>query len=221
MIIKTFESGSSGNLHLLQDNNKKLMVECGVPMKKIMNYMNLDVSGCLLSHYHADHSKAAKHLLKFGIDLYCTKETAEFLGLSGSRLKIIEVEKWFKFEGFDCFPFRTNHDTPGSVGYLIDLSKNRVLFATDSGTLPYTFHGMTHIMIEANYNDTTIDKEDPRNIRTMKTHLSIQGVLEFLVRNDLSKLREVHLIHLSGTNSDKDGFKRAVQAVTGCVVIVN
>lgn len=220
MIIKTFESGSSGNLHLIQDGNKKLMIECGVPMKKIMNYMDMDVSGCLLSHYHADHSKASKHVLKFGIDLFCTRETAEFLKLSGSRLKIIESDKGFDVDGFSCLSFRTNHDTPGSVGYLIDSGKNRVLFVTDTGSHPYCFPGITHIMIEANYSDDTIDKEDPRTHRTLKTHMSIQNVIKVLNDHNLSKLQEIHLIHLSDSNADGSDFKRQIQALTGLPVYV-
>lgn len=221
MRIKTFESGSSGNLHLIQDGDKKLMIECGLPMKKIMNYMNLDVSGCLLSHYHADHSKASKQILKFGIDLFCTRETAEFLKLSGSRLKVIESDKSFYVDGFSCLSFRTNHDTPGSVGYLIDSGKNRVIFATDTGSLPYRFPGITHVMIEANFSEDSVTEENDFVMdRTRKTHLSLERVIEFLNNNDLSRLKEIHLIHLSDSNADGPDFKRQIQALTGVPVYV-
>ena len=222
MIIKSFESGSSGNLHLIQDGNKSLMIEAGLSMKKIMNYMNLNVSGCLLSHYHADHSKSAKQLLKFGIDLYCTKETAEFLGLSGSRLKIIDADKPFNVDGFSCLSFRTNHDTPGAVGFLIDAGSSRTLFATDTGSLPYRFPGLTHVIIECNFSEDSITQENEFVMdRTRKTHMSLEKVLEFLKNNDLSRLNEIHLIHLSSQNSDKELFKRSVMSATGVPVYIS
>ncbi len=221
MKIKTFESGSSGNLYSIQDGDKKLMIECGLPMKKIMNYLSLDVSGCLLSHYHNDHSKAAKQVMKYGIDLYCTKETAEVLKLSGSRLKVIEADKDFDVDGFRVLSFQTNHDTPGAVGFLIDTGSDRVLFASDTGSLPYRFPGLNYIMIECNYSEDSITTENEFVMdRTRKTHMSIDNVLEFLDNNDLSKLREIHLIHISKSNSDKQDFKRRVQAVVGVPVFV-
>jgi hypothetical protein len=38
--------------------------------------------------------------------------------------------------------------------------------------------------------------------------------------SDISRLREVCLLHLSDNNSDEKAFKRAIQAITGVLVTV-
>lgn len=222
MIIKTFESGSSGNLHLIEFSSRKVLVECGLPMQKIMKYLdyNLDIDACLLSHYHKDHSKSANEIMRAGINLYCSRETADHLGLSGHRLKIIE--KLFVVRGVDIYPFPTNHDTPGSRCFLMNHGPYRVLFATDSGSLPYRFSGMTHIMIECNWSDETIFTENQFVLdRTKKTHMSLSEVKKFLNNNDLSKVKEIRLIHLSNSNSEPEYFKREIQAITGKITIIS
>ena len=46
------------------------------------------------------------------------------------------------------------------------------------------------------------------------------NVKEFLRANDLSKVEEIHLLHLSDGNSDEARFKREIQELTGRVVMV-
>jgi phosphoribosyl 1,2-cyclic phosphodiesterase len=56
--------------------------------------------------------------------------------------------------------------------------------------------------------------------RIKKTHMSLDGVKKFLAINDLSKIREIRLIHLSDSNSDPDYFKREIQKLTGKLTII-
>jgi phosphoribosyl 1,2-cyclic phosphodiesterase len=56
--------------------------------------------------------------------------------------------------------------------------------------------------------------------RLLKTHLSIDNAKDFLRANDLSRVQEIHLIHLSDGNSDEARFKREIQALTGKPVYV-
>ena len=221
MEIKTFASGSTGNLHLVKIDGVRILLECGLSIAKINKHLDFKLpDACLLSHSHGDHSKSAKKIMENGVDLYCRKETADSLELSGHRLKVIQSR--FQVEGVDVFAFRTDHDTPGSVAYLLTGANDRVLFATDTGSFPYEIPGMTCIMIEANYSPESITEENDFVLkRTLKTHLSIDKTIDFLKRNDLSKVREIHLIHLSDKNSDPKMFKRRVQAATGKVVIVS
>ncbi len=132
LTIKTFESSSSGNLHLITSPTKRLLIECGLSFKKIKQYLDfdLDISGCLLSHYHADHSKSAKKIMRAGIDLYCSKETAENMRLDSHRLKIVRMDTIYIVDGFRVLPFQANHDTPGALGYLIDVSTFSLVTST-------------------------------------------------------------------------------------------
>ena len=224
--IKTFESGSRGNLHLVSCAGKRILIECGLPIRKIRKYLDFDMNldACLLSHSHLDHSKAAVEIMKSGVDLYCTDGTAEALSLSGHRLKVPPWETSFEKNGFKLFSFFTNHDTPGAIGFIIDFddqAASRVLFATDTGSMPYRIPGLSHILIECNYSIRSFtDTDDFLIDRIQKTHMGLSDVLSFLDNNDLSAVKEIHLIHLSDRNSDRDFFKREIQKKTGLPVII-
>ena len=56
--------------------------------------------------------------------------------------------------------------------------------------------------------------------RILKSHFSLENVKRFLQANDLSKVQEIWLLHLSDGNSDEKRFKREVQELTGRMVFV-
>jgi len=159
--------------------------------------------------------------MKAGINLYCSKETAGYLKLKSHRLKVIEPCS-FMVDGFKCFAFKTNHDTPGALGFLIDIEDSRILFATDTGSMPYNFPGLTNIMIECNYSERSMQDLDPLFIkRVHNTHMGLDDTLKFLKRNDLSKVQEIRLIHLSSRNADADYFKSEIAKLTGKPVVIS
>ena len=51
--------------------------------------------------------------------------------------------------------------------------------------------------------------------RVIRTHSSLETALKTLRANDLSKVREIHLLHLSSGNAVEVDFKDAVQRATG------
>ena len=56
--------------------------------------------------------------------------------------------------------------------------------------------------------------------RLLKSHMSLETCKEFLKANDLSRVQEIWLIHLSDGNSDSARFKREIQALTGKAVTI-
>ncbi len=56
--------------------------------------------------------------------------------------------------------------------------------------------------------------------RLLKSHFSLENVKEFLKANDLGKVQEIWLLHMSNGNSDSERFKREVQELTGRMVFV-
>jgi len=82
-------------------------------------------------------------------------------------------------------------------------------------------------MIECNYDNEILDENiqkgrvnHRRKNRLINTHFSLKTVLTLLESNDLSKLKEVWLLHLSETNADDELFKKAVQKKTGVPVYI-
>ena len=97
-----------------------------------------------------------------------------------------------------------------------------MMFATDTCTLDYTIPGLNHVLIECNYSVDALTKaiadgrtDESQVARLAKSHLEFASTMAFLTRNDLSKVAEVVLIHLSGNNADEGRFVAEIQAKTG------
>jgi len=96
MKLKVLSSGSHGNCYIISSQTGCLVLEAGLPWNKILHGLDYDTSkviGCLISHSHIDHAKAAKEVMAAGIDTYMSKQTAETLGLNSNQLRILEPEK--------------------------------------------------------------------------------------------------------------------------------
>ena len=196
-------------------------------MREATGHRLTSLSGCLVSHEHLDHLKAAADLMRAGVDCYMSQGTAEAAGLTNHRLKIVRALEQVQIGTWNVLPFDTVHDAAEPLGFLLSSGKNKLLYLTDTAYCRYRFVGLTHIMIEANYSKEILDcNVEAGNLpvamkaRLLRSHMSIDRVLEFLRCNDLSRVREVRLIHLSDGNSDAADFKRQVQRATGKPVIV-
>lgn len=225
MTFTPHASSSSGNLYTVSEGESTLLIECGIPIRKIKQALNFKlntVEGCLCSHSHADHSKAAHDILAAGVDLYCSAGTAAALCITGHRVKIVEPLKSFRVGPWSIMPFPVEHDAEEPLGYLIINGADRLLFAADTAYIRHRFAGLTIIAVEANYSKATMAPDIPlaHKLRVMRSHMSLDTVLGFLAANDLRGVREIHLIHLSDDNSDEQAFKAAVQAATGIPVKV-
>ena len=55
MEIKVLASGSSGNCYILQAEGNSIMLECGIPIKRIREgggFRLHEIQACLVSHSH-------------------------------------------------------------------------------------------------------------------------------------------------------------------------
>lgn len=232
MNIKVIASGSGGNAYIVSDGVTSLLLDAGVPIDRIRKACGFKlhlVAACLITHEHGDHAKAAQNVAKAGVDVYATSGTIDACGLIGHRIKDIQAHCPFGVGTFTVYPFDVQHDAAEPVGFLIDSWKTgeRVLYATDTYYIKYRFDGMTHVMIECNYDQNIINhrvRDGSLSVdlakRIVKSHMSLDAVIGFLRANDLSSVRQVYLLHLSSDNSDAERFKRDVQRVTGAEVYI-
>lgn len=229
--IKPLASSSAGNAYHVTDGHTPLLLEAGVRFKDIqraLNFRTSEIAGCLISHEHADHSKAAPEVMKAGIDVYASRGTLDALGLSGHRAKPIQAKKQFSLGTWTIMPFDVEHDVAEPLGFLmVNQVGEKLVFITDSYYCRYKFQGLTHIMIECNYsirilNENIAAGRVPASLkpRLLKSHFSLENVKDFLRANDLSKVHEIWLLHLSDTNSDEAMFKREIQQISGKPVFV-
>jgi len=134
----------------------------------------------------------------------------------------------FEIGAFSILPFETEHDAAEPLGFLIGNSylNETLLYFTDTFYLKYKFTGsVTHIMGEANYSTEILAeniRNDPnmgaRKSRLIESHMSIDNFIEVLKSMNLSRIKQIYLIHMSEANSDKAAFKERVQRLTGAEV---
>jgi phosphoribosyl 1,2-cyclic phosphodiesterase len=230
MDIQVLASSSRGNCYHISDGSTPLLLEAGIRLQEIKQKLNFRLSeivGCLVSHEHHDHSKAVKGIMKAGINCYMSQGTAEVLGVSGHRIKIVKAKEQFRIGTWTILPFDTVHDAAEPLGFLLSSGKEKMLFATDTAYLKYKFRGLTHIMIEANYQAEILQNSVEEGLipvvvrkRIRRSHFDLNHLKGFFKANDLSQVREIYLLHLSDNNSDAELFRREIQEATGKPVYI-
>lgn len=231
MDIRVLASSSRGNCYHVSDGSTPLLLECGIKFAEIRKGVGFQVStlgGCLVTHEHQDHARAAADLMGATVDVYASRGTAEALSLTGHHLIIIEPLRQFRIGTWTVKPFHAVHDAAEPLGFLLASAQGeKLLYLTDSAYCPYRFDGLTCILIECNHSVDLLRRNVQAGIispehknRVLRNHMSIERLLQFLAANDLGHVQEIHLIHLSDQNSDAAEFKRAVAAATGKPVYV-
>lgn len=229
MNFQPISSSSAGNLYIVRDAaaDRTLAIECGIrfsAMQQRLKHRVNRLDGVLVSHAHKDHCCALKDILRCtSVGVYALEETFEALGVEHHNAHPVNPFEAFTVAGhWHVMPFNTIHDVP-SLGFLIRAGRDKLVYLTDTGYSLYRFRGLTMIAIEANYSLVKLresDEHPARKLRSLKFHMSIERVLELLAKNDLSKVREIHLLHLSGAHADDEMFEHVVEEATGKPVYV-
>ena len=227
MDIRVIASGSSGNAYLIGDGHTLLLLDAGIPFKRIQigcGFRTSSIDGCLVTHRHGDHAAAIPKLLRRGIAVYSNADVA---GLYEGVQELTALKE-HSVGTFRILPFAAEHDVP-CYGYQVTstATDEKLVYITDSAYVRYTFTGLTHIMIEANYDedimrDNVTNKRIPLSLaaRIAGTHMSIGTLLDLLRANDMTKMRQIYLLHPSDNNSDAEASKKMVQQETGAEVYI-
>lgn len=230
--IEPLASSSAGNAYKVSDGTTTLLLEAGIrfsDLRKALHFQVSQIAGCLVTHEHQDHCKAVADLLKAGVDVYASYGTFDALKLDGHhRAHPIAAKQPFSLGTWYIVPFDVEHDVAEPLGFLLQATTGeRLAFLTDTYYCRYRFEGLTHIMLEANYSLQILDRNIadgrvPHSMRKrlLRSHMSLETAKQFLISNDLSKVQEIHLMHLSDSNSDEAFFKREIQQIAGCPVYV-
>ncbi|MBY9021743.1 MAG: MBL fold metallo-hydrolase, partial [Candidatus Lokiarchaeota archaeon] len=125
--------------------------------------------------------------------------------------------KQFKIGGFTILPLEAKHDIH-CLSFLIqheDIGK--LFFITDSYYCLYKFNGLNHILIEANYSEKILERNNINETikeRLLKSHFSLENAKKFVKANDNPKLKNIVLLHLSDSNSNAKEFKGVMEELT-------
>lgn len=206
-------TSSSGNCTVIQSENGSLLtIDCGLKFEKVNKETGYILHSCntlLGTHSHKDHMGFVGDFTKRSMKLYCGEETALKTHYTGVYEPLIHG-KQYDVDSFRFIPLKMVHsNSDGSdcecFGFLIQDKKSseKMLHITDSMMIPYTFPPLEFYLLECNYveADSYIDDlesiERSVEMRRVRSHLSLQSCAEFLAKQDLSKCKEIRLLHLS------------------------
>lgn len=220
-------SGSSGNVYRVSDGEATLLIECGLPIKALRRAMDFGLSeldGCLVSHEHGDHAKAVPDLLKAGVDVWASAGTLDALGvLSHHRANVLTVGERAWVGSWLVTPFAAEHDAAEPLGFVVDSYASghrgdRLFFSGDTNFIRPQIADMSVVAVECNNTwEAVRGSEAPGSLkaRIVETHMSLETVKGFLAANDLRRVREIWLLHLSDDHSDAEQFRREVMELCG------
>jgi len=229
--IKVLASGSTGNAYLLTLQDYPVLIECGIgatALRKGLGYHLTGVRACLISHEHGDHSRAVKKVLQAGVEVYCSQGTAKTLSLDTHyRVHKIANQKPFVLGPWNVYPFSVIHDSAEPLGFVLAAKGAKVLYATDTSYIEPRFAGLTHIMVECNYDPAMLDQRveagevhSSHKERIYRGHFNLEYVKQYLRQTDLTHVQGIWLLHSSQHSGDADRFQREIAEQTGKPVFV-
>lgn len=212
MILRVLGSGSAGNCYILENEQEALIIDAGIrflEVKKALRFQVRKIAGVIVTHKHGDHAAYAHEYEGAGIPVFRPYEAES-------------LRQNIRYGGFRIQSWEAVHNVP-CVGYLIDHQDfGRMLYATDTEYVRYRFKGITQFLIEANYSEEYVNREEKKYEHVLTGHTELKTAIGCILANQSEMTKRITLCHLSADNADPDAFKRAVEAVAvnGCIVDV-
>lgn len=206
MILKCLGSSSKGNCYILESEKEALVIEAGVPIKEVKKALDFNVGkivGCVVSHSHKDHEGYFSEYEKSGMYVFRPYDESKACPLT------------IDYGRFHIQSIRMTHDVPCYGFYITHPEMGTLVFATDTEYIKYRFKDVNHFLLEANYSDKYLPRDEAKRDRVMKTHMSIDTACGFLEKNKSGSLRNVVLLHLSDGSSNELEFVRQAKSVVG------
>ena len=209
--LTTVATGSSGNCYLLNSDDETLVIEAGVPfmeVKKALDFNVKRIACVVISHCHGDHAKYVHEYERFGIPVWKPYQDSN-------------LRQKKAFGQFTVWSFDNVHDVP-CVGYQITHPDGlRLMYATDTQYVKYTFKNLTAMLVEMNWDEDYVDKKEPKYRHILKGHLSKQTSLDCIKANLNLSMSHIILCHLSDGHAHPAEFVTAVKEITPEFVTVD
>ena len=226
MVFCSLYSGSSGNSMFIASERAKILIDAGLPGKKIdaalqeIDENPNDLNGIFITHEHSDHIKGVGVLSrKYDIPIYANADTWSAMESSIGKIKehnikVIDKRSITEIEDMNIKAFNIPHDAASPMGYTVTDGLKSVSVATDFGTFTKEIYDNIKesevILLESNH-DVNMLKFGPypyplkRRILSEIGHLSNEDCGSAIV--ELAKCglnKQVILGHLSNTNNQPD-----------------
>ncbi|MFW5889005.1 MAG: MBL fold metallo-hydrolase, partial [Bacillota bacterium] len=179
MKLTILASGSKGNASLIEFNNSKYLIDCGLTYRQLklrLAKQNKDInnlSGIFLTHEHRDHVSGLRVLLnQIQVPIYLSEGTYKGLDkrytgeIDLKLINILKEEDILDFEDFSLMPFNTYHDALEPFGFKFIEGDKSFVYLTDTGYFPIRKYDLiknaSAYMIESNYEaEMLLESERP------------------------------------------------------------
>lgn len=214
-------TSSNGNCSVIQsENGHFIIIDAGLKYKtvdKAIGYKLHKADALFITHAHKDHTEHIKEFLMSGLKAWIGNETVANLPYSGnSSWEVLSEANQIETEGFIIRPFPLYHTNSDGTececfGFLIVDKANgeKMLWATDTQFIKKRFAPLEYYCIESNYFERDSYEgeadyvEKSVEMRRVHSHMSFETAVKFLQMQDLSKCKEIHLLHVSHSAGDK------------------
>ncbi|OHB82009.1 MAG: hypothetical protein A2W31_05315 [Planctomycetes bacterium RBG_16_64_10] len=236
MRMIALQSGSNGNCAYIETADVRLLIDAGISgcsaEERLAHYGRdiRQVDALLISHDHADHSKAlGVYQRKFGLPVYVTRDT---LATARAKYRLGKLAAVHHFEAGTTLRFGTvrvqtvptPHDGADGVVFVIDDGRCRLGVLTDLGHvfagLPELVASLDAVLLESNYEPEMLANGPypeflKQRIRGPAGHLSNVEAARLLRRAVDGRMQWICLAHLSQDNNHPDVARATHQRIFG------
>jgi len=229
MEIINLASSSAGNCYIIKNESASIMIEAGLNSRLISARLAKhglflsDISACLVTHSHGDHSRCAKELTERGIIVCASAATIKACEITQNFKTLAEWQQRGVVGKYAVLPFPVDHDCEGALGFIITDGTELLLFINDTRMVKWNLSqwAFDHIMIECNHTaERLIENADTQSVRKAQSHMSLDTCKDVLSNLDLTKTQDIYLMHLSDQNADAPKMKKEIEMLTGVPTFV-
>ena len=227
-------SGSSGNCFYYQTGEGAFLIDAGIGMRKLKNYLGLynihieHIKAVFLTHDHIDHVRCAGVIAdKYFLPVYATEKV--WTGIDSNPIikkkvkvasrRIIQKNTATECCGCEIIPFTVPHDSRDNVGYSISYHGTNIVHITDAGHVTdemnsYISHAR-HLILESNYDEDML-RTGPypfvlkQRIASSHGHLSNKEASNVVLQHS-THLQSVWLCHLSENNNTQENALQTME----------
>ncbi|OPJ62292.1 MBL fold metallo-hydrolase [Clostridium oryzae] len=214
-------SGSSGNSSFVSTEKARILIDAGLPGKKIeealksINEKPEEIDAIFVTHEHSDHIKGIGVISrKYDVPIYANNRTwqamAKAIGnIKDKNIKVME-NNYVSIKDMYIESYSTPHDAADSCGYAVSFGNKKICTATDLGyftdEVKKNIMDADLILLESNH-DIEMLKFGPypyvlkRRILSDVGHLSNAACGEAIAEITTEKQKKIVLGHLSHTNN--------------------
>ena len=224
MTYEIIATGSTGNAVLI---NNKILIDCGVPFKKIEPYL-YQIQLILMTHEHGDHFRAStvaeiarqRPSVRWGCCQWMVQRLLD-AGVPSHQIDLYKTGKWsvYGLGDLKVMPEEIPHNVP-NCAYRIVYFGEKLFYATDTGSLDgikapdYDLY-----LIEANHTKLEITQRIMEKLKAgqyayeykaAENHLSREQATDWLLEN-VGPESEFQFLHQHKGGADDGGAENVCQ----------